>query len=230
MTTSAQKAAAIDRLQIDFLFLDLETCTRCRGTDQSLESALEVVHELLATTGTTIEINKIHVDTAQRAQELRFASSPTIRINGHDIALELQESSCGSEACTDGCGDSIACRVWTHAGQQHTEPPAALIVDAILREVYGGTLARPGPDARPYQIPENLRRFYAGKTAAAGARAPAIRTQIQAACCSPAEQNSCCDPEDKPECCGAATGGSCGCQTGPAPRPAGSAVSEAGEG
>jgi hypothetical protein len=193
MTTSAETVTT-NELRIDFLFLDLETCTRCRGTDDSLESALEVVRDLLAASGTEIEINKIHVESAQQARDLGFVSSPTIRVNGRDIALELRESSCGCEACTDGCGEGIACRVWVHRGREHTEPPVAMIVDAIMREVYGGEVVSPELEAQPYELPENLERFFT------------------TACCPPAEQRSCCDPEDKLDCCGASSGEGCGCR------------------
>jgi hypothetical protein len=70
----------------------------------------------------------------------------------------VRESSCGSEACTDGCGDQIACRVWVHRGGEYTEPPVGMIVDAILGHVYGGTLARAAPEPDAYELPENLAR------------------------------------------------------------------------
>ena len=219
---AAPDALAAGELRIEFTYLDLTTCTRCLGTDRSLEAALELTREVLAATGVKVEVSKILVNSAEQARALRFVSSPTIRVNGADVALELRESSCGSEACTDGCGDQIACRVWVHRGQEYTEPPPAMIVEAILRQVYGGAGEAGGgaaagmgavagdggePDAEPYQLPENLERFYAGKTAAAGQ---------QQACCSPAKQETCCEPGDKAECCGTALGenpgGSCGCQ------------------
>ena len=94
---------------------------------------------MLQAAGIEVEVNKVHVATEDLARAWRFVSSPTIRVDGADIALELRESSCGSEACTDGCGDQIACRVWVHHGEEYTEPPAEMIVDAILRHVYGTT-------------------------------------------------------------------------------------------
>lgn len=204
-TNQAEASQTPERLRIDFLFLDLTTCTRCRGTDQSLERALGVVSDLLAATGTEVEVNKVHVESAAQARDLHFVSSPTIRVDGRDIALELRESSCGSEACTDGCGNQTACRVWVHRGREHTEPPVAMVVDAILRAVYGGT--RVSGEAAPasvYDLPENLERFFAGKTTAQAAK--------EAACCPPAEQETCCDPEHKAECCGTSTEGGCGCR------------------
>ncbi|MGH3031932.1 MAG: DUF2703 domain-containing protein [Gaiellaceae bacterium] len=215
MSIAAKAAPTAKRLRVDFLFLDLTTCTRCRGTDQSLESALEVARELLLATGTEVEVNKIHVASAEQARELRFQSSPTIRVNGRDVALGLRESPCGSEACTDGCGESIACRVWVHGGQEYTEPPVAMILDAILRDVYAGQVVKHAAEAEPYQLPENLERFFAGKVAAELTDAPAEVTAeapLEAGCCPPAEQRSCCDPEDKAECCGASSGEGCGCR------------------
>ncbi len=195
-----------ERTVIDFLYLDLETCTRCRGTERSLDAALDAAREVLEATGSEVEVNRILVGSAEQARELRFESSPTIRIDGRDIALELRESSCGSEACTDGCGDSIACRVWVHEGQEHTEPPPAMVLDAILGAVYGNARVEAAGPPGPYELPANLRRFFAD-----AADQPAEADEPEA-CCSSAEQSACCEPDEKAECCGAATGGSCGCR------------------
>lgn len=207
MTTPTETALTADRLRVDFLFLDLTTCTRCRGADDSLDSALELVRDVLAATGIEVEVDKIQVESAEQARELRLVSSPTIRVNGRDVALELWESSCGSEACTDGCGEGIACRVWVHRGREHTQPPVAMIVDAILRAVYAGAVVSRQPEAEPYEFPENLERFFAAKATAQTAEAAQ-----EAACCPPAEQRSCCEPEDKADCCGASSGEGCGCR------------------
>jgi hypothetical protein len=203
-TSTPTERAAAGLLRVEFLFLDLTTCTRCRGTDRALTSALELAGERLAARGARVELDKIEVSSAEQARELRFVSSPTIRINGRDVALELRESSCGSESCTDGCGDSIACRVWVHDGREYTEPPVAMIVDAMLREVHGQAAVEPDATAAPYELPENLERFFAGTDATGSPQAEA--------CCSPSEQLTCCPPDEKAECCGATSGEACGCQ------------------
>ena len=190
-----------DRLLIEFLFLDLTTCTRCLGADRSLGSALEVVRALLEASGVEVEVDKIHVQSAQQARALRFVSSPTIRVDGRDVALELRESSCGSEACTDGCGDQIACRVWVYRGREYSEPPVAMLVEAILRGVSGGAPSGGGGEPGAYELPENLARFFAGREAA-----------IESACCAPAEQEACCAAEAKADCCGAGSPEECGCR------------------
>lgn len=188
-----------EQLQIDLLFLDLETCARCRGADRSLESALATTRELLDATGVETKVRKVRIESAEQARAEHFESSPTIRVNGRDAALELHESECGSEACTDGSGDAIACRVWVWQGREYTEPPAAMIVDSILREVYGRAHTASTPIADPYRLPANLERFFAGETKPND-------------CCAAAEQRSCCEPEAKAECCGASSTGGCGCQ------------------
>lgn len=126
MSVMAQAMAApmsttptVDRLRIDFLYLDLSTCARCRGTDRNLESALEVVRDVLEATGVEVGVNRFHVESAGQARYLGLVTSPTIRVNGRDIALELRETSCEEctcEACIDGDGDGeqIACRVWMY--------------------------------------------------------------------------------------------------------------------
>lgn len=83
----------------------------CVGTDRNLESALDLAREVLEATGVEVEVNKIHVESAGQARELRFVSSPTIRVNGCDLAFELKESACGCDACTDAAGAPIACRI-----------------------------------------------------------------------------------------------------------------------
>lgn len=207
MSTTLSTAPTANRLRIDFLFLDLTSCTRCRATDDNLEAALQAAREVLEGNGIEVEINKIHVESAERARELRFVSSPTIRINGRDVALELRESSCESRCCTDGHGGAIACRVWVHEGREHTEPPVPMIVDAILREVDAGEPVETELDAQPYELPENLERFFAGK-----ARAQTTAPREEAACCPPADQSSCCADEDKAESGSASTAEGCGCR------------------
>jgi len=213
--TVAEAQRSPRKLQIDFLFLDLTTCTRCRGTDRSLSEALTVVADVLQAAGIEAEVHKVHVASEELARAWHFVSSPTIRVNGADIALELRESSCGSEACTDGCGDDIDCRVWVHNGQDYTEPPPEMIVDAILRRVYGAPVEPAKPPTRRYEMPENLGRFFAGKASSAQPARSIPDAQpteaVQPGCCPPAEQDTCCDASAKADCCAGATEQGCGC-------------------
>lgn len=147
-------------LLIEFLYLDLTRCTRCRDTDRHVDEALSSVRDVLQTAGRELAVNKIHIQSEDRARELGFVSSPTIRVNGRDIALDLKESECTS--CGNACGEEgIACRVWTYQGMDYDAAPAAMVVDAVLREVYGG-LPQPVTPT-PTSLSENLGRFFAAK-------------------------------------------------------------------
>ncbi|HHV97264.1 MAG TPA: DUF2703 domain-containing protein, partial [Clostridiaceae bacterium] len=148
------------KIIIDFLFLDLSICTRCQGTESSLEEAIKDVAKVLELAGVEVVLNKIHIDSKEKAIQYRFESSPTIRINGKDIQLEVKESLC--ESCGDLCGDEVDCRVWIYEGKEYNVPPKAMIIDAILREVYSDKKAQSNDivDREAYQLPENLRRFF----------------------------------------------------------------------
>jgi Domain of unknown function (DUF2703) len=193
--------AATHQLAIDFMYLDLETCTRCRGTDANLEAALAEVGRVLEAAGAEVSVRKTLVASAEQARALGFVSSPTIRVNGTDLALELRESSCAEcgEACA--CDGTIDCRVWVWQGQEHTAAPTPMIVDAILRGIYGGGERAIAP-LPVGAVPENLARFFAGKE----------RLAATASCCPPAAQVACCEPSEKASCCGDGVSGSCGCQ------------------
>ena len=146
------------RVTIDFLYLDLSVCTRCQGTDTRLEEALAVVAEVLEEGEAEVVLNKINVDTEELAQKYKFVSSPTIRVNGQDIQMEIKENLC--ESCCDLCGDAVDCRVWTYQGKEYTVPPRGLIIEAVMKEVYGKP--RDGGVVEPeYVMPENLKQFYA---------------------------------------------------------------------
>lgn len=144
-------------ITIDFLYLDLNVCTRCQGAESSLDEALKDVSNVLEATGTDVVINKINVNTKELAVKHKFLTSPTIRVNGRDIQMEYKESLC--ESCGDLCGDEVDCRVWIYQGNEYTEPPKAMIIEGILKTVYGGDLS--GNIEEPeYVMPENLVHFY----------------------------------------------------------------------
>lgn len=148
------------KIIIDFLYLDLDICTRCRGTEEGLDEAIEDVAEVLQLTGAEVVVNKIHIENKEMAIQHKFISSPTIRVNGKDIQMEVKESLC--ESCGDLCGDDVDCRVWIYKGKEYNVPPKAMIIDAILREVYGDN-NRPSDynnNREIYQLPENLKRFF----------------------------------------------------------------------
>ena len=146
------------KIEIDFLYLDLGVCTRCQDTDNSLDEAISEVSQILKATDVDVVVKKINVISEKQAEALEFESSPTIRVNGRDIQLEIRESLC--ESCGDLCGDEVDCRVWVYHGKEYSAPPKAMIIEAILREVYG-TPDKQGGSKKAYRLPDNLKKFFA---------------------------------------------------------------------
>jgi len=145
------------KLIIDFLYLDLSVCERCRGTDSNLDDAISDVSSVLTSAGYDVVVNKVNITSAALAEKYEFMSSPTIRINEKDIEADVTESNCTD--CGDLCGDSVDCRIFRYEGADYDSPPKAMIINAILREVYGSK-SEPTKTERSYVLPENLRMFF----------------------------------------------------------------------
>jgi hypothetical protein len=209
-TTTGKSAAQTSRtVEVDFLYLDLTVCSRCRGSDDAVDAAVEITRPALESVGAGVEVRKTLVETEEQARALGFVSSPTILVNGRDVAGELIESSCSECGGLCGCEGEVDCRVWDYRGERHTEAPTGLIVEAILAEVGPSSATRSGkaPEVAPFvDTPENLRRFFVG-TGAARAASP---------CCPAEERATCCEPADKAGCCADTSGSSCGCRSAPA--------------
>lgn len=146
-------------IDIDFLYLDTTVCGRCQNTEKALDEAVSSVAVVLNTAGYEVKVNKVNIATKELAIRYQFISSPTIRVNGNDIAVELRESLC--EDCGTLCGDNVDCRVWVYNGVEYTDPPKELIVDAILREIYGTKQSE--QHREPYRLPENLESYFLAK-------------------------------------------------------------------
>lgn len=153
--TPKQSEGAKKDFVIDFLYLDLNVCSRCQGTDKVLDEAVSDVFGVLKAAGYDVVVNKINITTRELAIQHEFVSSPTIRVNGYDIDVDVKESLC--ESCGDLCGENVDCRVWTYQGVEYTQPPKALIVDALLREAYGSPVR---PVKSDYVLPQNLEVYF----------------------------------------------------------------------
>jgi hypothetical protein len=158
MSTTQAPPDTDRRVAIDFLYLDISSCSRCQGTGDNLELALVAVERLLRDTGAEVTVRRTQVQSLQQARELRFEVSPTLRVNGRDIEPIARESPCGPDAC--GCGEGGSCRVWSYDGQDSDEAPVALIVDAILAALSDGQPAA-GADAPAYVAPNSIVRAFA---------------------------------------------------------------------
>jgi len=150
------------RVEIDFLYLDLEVCSPCRGTESNIEEALRDVAGILQATGVEVVVNKTHVQSLEQAIELGFLSSPTLRIGGKDLQLAFKENYCAT--CSQVSGTQTDCRIWLYQGQEYSAPPKAMIIEAVLQEVYGGSRSEATAKVvRPENALANLTRFFESK-------------------------------------------------------------------
>jgi hypothetical protein len=156
----ARKAAERE-IDIEFLYLDLEVCDMCRGTETNLDEALADIAALLEKTGVKVNLDKIHVRSFEQALVLDFISSPTIRVAGRDVAFGVRENYCSS--CSMLSGTDTYCRVWNFQGEEFSTVPKSLVIEAILKEIYGGGKEKAEvPPGQKAQSLENLKRFFAG--------------------------------------------------------------------
>lgn len=159
----ASRSSPIRHLTVELLAIDLATCGRCVRTEASLESALRAAAARLADEGVEVYVRKVVVRTAEEAERVRLESSPTIRVDGRDIALDLRESPCADCTALCGCGGDVACRVWVWEGREHLEAPEAMIEDAVLRACRTVQTVAPPSAPPPFRLPDNLRRFFAAR-------------------------------------------------------------------
>jgi hypothetical protein len=180
MTNSRPTApdAPTDReLKIELLALDLTSCGRCTRTGENLHAAVSAVASVLRETGVRVRVEQHVVESAAQAERLRFVASPTIRLNGRDIAVELRESGCSDCGENCACGGGVNCRVWVWQGKEYLEAPRPMIAEALLKAY--ADLDKPAAAPAPYHLPENLRGFFAGLEARKGC-------QTGSGCCDPA--------------------------------------------
>ena len=145
-------------IKIDYLYLDLNTCDRCVGTDAVLEEVIEALTPAFALAGYHIVYQKIEMKEEQDAVLHQFVSSPTIRINGKDICGAVKESDCG--CCGEISGTQVDCRVFEYDGKLYEIPPKAMLAEAILKNAFSIIESE---KADSYTIPQNLKNFFEGK-------------------------------------------------------------------
>ncbi len=164
--TTTTQTQAENRLDIDLMYIDLTVCDRCQGTERNLDEALASVEPLLKSSGYSVNLKKILVESEEQARELQFVTSPTIRINGHDIQLEAKESHCSS--CSSLMEDEpVDCRSWEYRGESFDAPPTAMIIEAIVLHVFDARASETEVMGEPYQVPDNLKRFFAARSGGA---------------------------------------------------------------
>ena len=146
------------KVEIEYLYLDLNTCDRCVGTDTVLEEVIEELKPAFAIAGYEISYKKIEILSKELAVKHKFVSSPTGRVNGIDICEDVKEFDCG--CCGEISGTQVDCRVFEYEGKLYEVPPKAMLAEAIMRYAFAKVN---NSDLGNYELPENLRTFFAGK-------------------------------------------------------------------
>ncbi|MBN1539400.1 MAG: DUF2703 domain-containing protein [Candidatus Thermoplasmatota archaeon] len=126
----------MNRLVIDFLYLDLSCCERCQTTDGTLDEVLlELRPELRVIDH--LSVNKIRIGNREDEEKYGLKRSPTIRLNGQDIEeivsgkLEISENYCGS--CSDVCGEETNCRTFEYDGTSSENIPREILKEGLLK-------------------------------------------------------------------------------------------------
>ena len=84
--------------------------------------AVQKLRDVLLAEGMAAEIHELAVSTTSAAQASEFPGSPTIRINGSDVAGESQEHE----------SHALACRIYPGA-EEAGVPPVEMIRSAVRR-------------------------------------------------------------------------------------------------
>ena len=150
-----------EKVLVEYLYLDLNACDRCIGTDKVLDEIMAVITPALQLAGYKVEYKKIEMKTAEIAKQFQFLSSPTIRVNGEDICASVEENSCG--CCSDISGTDVDCRVFEYNGKTYEVPPKAMLANDILRCVFGKSEGNCSCESK-YELPVNLKEFFDGKS------------------------------------------------------------------
>lgn len=89
-------------------------------------AAVRLVKDVLKAEGVAADIHEVLVQDEGMARELKFVGSPTIRVNGHDVARETEPAK----------NFALSCRLY--AGSKQIGLPAAEMVHRAVLEARKG--------------------------------------------------------------------------------------------
>jgi hypothetical protein len=157
-------------LNADLIVIDLSSCKRCVPTGDQLRAAVKLLTPVADALGIELRHHETVVQTSGEAKEIALLSSPTIRLNGRDIAQDIRESLCES------CGDltdnntSVDCREWHYRGKVYSAAPIALLFEALMEAMLKIDEMPPVPPTPLKNLPENLIRYFDNKKQAETSR------------------------------------------------------------
>lgn len=101
-----QQVTSTRRIKIELLALDLDTCKRCVGTLENIETAIKKIKRILEITGTEIDVNKTLIESEEEAEKVVSEVSACCSTEKQETCCEPSEklACCGAEESgTCGC-------------------------------------------------------------------------------------------------------------------------------
>lgn len=157
-------------LEIQFLGVEMSAatgtkgCSSCDSTRSRLDAAIDAVRPALSAAGVAVVVAEQFVETEREVRALHLAASPTIRIGAVEVKPEHR-----------GIGEDS--RIWLWNGGEHSQPPQAMLVDAILRGYASG---RASGGVESTGIPPYVRQFL--KSEPSAKPMPTIEAAPQCGC------------------------------------------------
>jgi len=139
---------------VEFLFLNLDTCTRTIEAKSNLFKAIDILKGPLELAGYSFEIQGIKVNNEKDAREFEFETSPTILVDFQDILGGIRENLC--DDCSLLKNREIRCRAYAYNNLIYNVPPIGMLVEGILKAVFSGQKVI---DNDSYKIPQNIINF-----------------------------------------------------------------------
>ena len=150
-------------LNIELVVIDLTVCARCVPTGDQLENAVRLLTPVAEAMGIEMKYQAVVVQSEAEAKQNALLSSPTIRINGRDIAQDIRESVC--ESCGDLTGNDtlVDCREWHYRGKVYSSAPLPMLLEVIMGvmlNIDNEPLVAPAPLD---ELPDNLKTYFANR-------------------------------------------------------------------
>jgi len=160
VTEGGKERAEIKVMNIELVVIDLSVCARCVPTGDQLQKAVRLLTPVAEALGIELQYQAIIVQSEAEAKQHALLSSPTIRINGRDIAQDIRESVC--ESCGDLTENNtlVDCREWHYEGKVYSSAPLPLLLEAIMGSMLNIDKEPPVTPAPLEELPENLEKYF----------------------------------------------------------------------
>ena len=157
-------------LNVDLVVIDLSSCKRCVPTGDQLRSAVKFLTPVAEALGIELRHGRRWCRHQMRRRNIGLLTSPTIRLNGRDIAQDIRESQC--ESCGDLTENNtmVDCREWHYRGKVYSAAPIALLVEALMGAMLKIDDMPPVTPAPITELPKNLIRYFDNKRQAGDSR------------------------------------------------------------